>query len=238
MSHFVEFVRSVKLTVLLYNSISTRTSSKDLGKLKDTVLRTYCLPSTATTMLSMQTALGLQAQTAAYGAKPSVCLHPQGLRKYTASSLRLSICDLCGQRWVETKGGLVQATPKAAPAAKTPLDLPDKLKNELRKGRKVGATASSSPYSAPSAALSSATPKASAAASGIFESGLRERPRPRRPTGPPPVQRRTATSVPIHSDTDMGSAPSDDQSLWTRVNQPYQEGEEEEDFRDDEEEEF
>jgi hypothetical protein len=36
----------------------------------------------------------------------------------------------------------------------------------------------------------------------------------------------------------MASVPSDDQSLWTRVNQPYQEGEAEEDFRDDEEEEF
>ena len=225
-SHLLEFIRSVKMTVLLYSAISVRTATKDLGKLKDTVLRTYCAPSTATTMLSMQTALGLQAQTATYGAKPSECMHRQGLRKYSASGLRLSICDLCGQRWVETKAGLVQATPKAAPAAKTPLDLPDKIKNELLKGRKAATGDSSSHSSAPSAALSSATPKASAAASGVFEPTLRPGVRPRRPTGPPPAPRRMATSVPIHSDTDMGSVPSDDQSLWTRVPQPEEEEEE------------
>ena len=67
-----------------------------------------------------------KTSTAVYQNDPNTCGHPSGLRTYGAAGYRVHICDLCGNRWRESKDkdkSLILCAPKASPTAKTPLGL-------------------------------------------------------------------------------------------------------------------
>ena len=120
MQHVMEFVRMTRLAVIYYASTAVR------PRLRDSVLMQYFPPQTATTMLMSTSAVQLQTmnQTAKYPNVPGRCKHPSGLRSYGAAGLCIRICDQCGSRWMVGSGndpGLIHATPKAHPTAKTPL---------------------------------------------------------------------------------------------------------------------
>ena len=120
MSHVLEFVYSVRQAVMFYAS----TAMKPF--LRDRVLKVCFPPQTATTMLMSTTVLALQTkmETNKYQNDPRSCRHPSGLRGYGAGGEKLSICDLCGARWMRGTGndpGFIVCQPKASPTAKTPL---------------------------------------------------------------------------------------------------------------------
>lgn len=120
MSHVLEFVYSVRQAVMFYASTAMKPS------LRDRILRVCFPPQTATTMLMSTTVLTLQSKTGTdkYPNDPRSCRHPSGLRGYGAAGEKISICDMCGMRWLRGTGndpGMIQCQPKASPSSKTPL---------------------------------------------------------------------------------------------------------------------
>ena len=138
-----------RLAVLYYASTAVR------PRLRDGVLMQCFPPQTATTMLMSTSAVQLQTmnQTAKYPNDPNRCKHPSGLRSYGAAGLSISICHLCGSRWMKGSGndpGFIHATPKASPTARTPLfpkgsDLgkivPDRMAKQRASNRSSGSSA-------------------------------------------------------------------------------------------------
>ena len=107
-------------SVMFYASTAMKPS------LRDRILRVCFPPQTATTMLMSTTVLTLQSKTGTdkYPNDPRSCRHPSGLRGYGAAGEKISICDMCGMRWLRGTGndpGMIQCQPKASPSAKTPL---------------------------------------------------------------------------------------------------------------------
>jgi len=121
MVNFLEHLYAVQTMVLNYVATSMR------PKIKDYILDSYFPPQTAVTMLKTVTAAMVQKNsTAVYQNDPNTCGHPSGLRTYGAAGYKVHICDLCGNRWRESKDkdkSLILCAPKASPTAKTPLGL-------------------------------------------------------------------------------------------------------------------
>ena len=215
LKNIVNFVYYVNTMVLHYSMTALH------GALKDRVLSTFGTPCTARTLLTTTAALTVQSSltSQAYMNKPENCSHPSGLRGYGAGGVKIKICDLCGSRWVVTPKGMVQATPKAAPQAKTPLNLPEKTTKELRKkkddasvarGSNEQAGAAAYPASWRHSSTSSRAYAAAAPAATRTPSLLRARPKA---TAPPP-RRRQWLGTSAASDTDRMSTGTYDQD-WT-----------------------
>ena len=121
MANFLEQLMAVQTMVLNYAAMSMR------PKIKDYILDNYFPAQTAVTMLKTVTAAMVQKNNQMfYPNDPSKCLHPSGLRTYGAAGYKIHICDLCGNRWQESKDkdkSLILCAPKASPTAKTPLGL-------------------------------------------------------------------------------------------------------------------
>ncbi|CAE7214864.1 unnamed protein product [Symbiodinium necroappetens] len=123
------FVFYVKQMVILYSATMLHPA------LKDRVMQTHLVPSSATTLLSTTAAMAAQEslQSQKYMRTPEACNHPSGMRAYGAAGIRVRICDLCGTRYVLLPSGTsVLATPKASPSAKTPLNLPEHVMEAIR----------------------------------------------------------------------------------------------------------
>ncbi|CAE7949087.1 TY5A, partial [Symbiodinium sp. KB8] len=136
MVHLIEFMVSVQNTVLHYAAISLR------PRLKDSILRIFTIPSTASTMLSTPAAMAAQRALGQdkYMKDPENCPHPSGLRSYSASGMKIMICDVCGYRAVVNPhtGAHLPAAPKASPGAKTPLNLSATAKAKVLPGKAKG----------------------------------------------------------------------------------------------------
>ncbi|CAE7242540.1 RE1 [Symbiodinium natans] len=183
----LELIYTTQQAVLHYSAASLK------PRLKDRILELFMEPCTAVTMMTTQAAMAAAAQLQLnhYAKNPDNCRHPSGTRTYTAAGMKIQICDTCGSRWVVMPtGGTVEATPKANPNAKTPLDLSDAAKSRLQaaskaavKGKANGAGRGSASWSQPSSGSSRAPSQAI--------------PQPRMPPPPP-----TATSrVPVPTQT-------------------------------------
>ena len=151
MARLLEFVTSVQQAVLFYSVISLKPA------LRDSILRTHMVPSTAATMMTTSAAMAAKKalHLDKYTKDPSTCRHPSGVRGYGAAGVRVRICDLCGQRWVlDQKNNMILATPKASPSAETPLNLSKETLDSLRaaaKAKKQGVPAVPLPRGPPPA---------------------------------------------------------------------------------------
>ncbi|CAE7442520.1 unnamed protein product [Symbiodinium natans] len=153
-----ELVHTTQQAVLYYSAASLK------PRLKDKILEMFMEPCTAVTMMTTQAAMAAAAhlQLNKYPKEPDKCSHPQGTRNYSAAGTRIQICDVCGSRWViMANGSTVEATPKANPNARTPLDLSDAAKQRIKdskkataKGKAAGGTPSSGSLSQPSSGYS------------------------------------------------------------------------------------
>ena len=82
-----------------------------------------------------------------YPNDPRNCRHPNGLRGYGAAGEKISICDMCGMRWLRGTGrdpGMIQCQPKAAPTAKTPLFKKGSDMDKIIAGRRADRLSASS----------------------------------------------------------------------------------------------
>ncbi|CAE7889819.1 RE1 [Symbiodinium microadriaticum] len=171
--NLLNFVFYVKQMVIMYSATTLHSA------LKDRVLQTHMVPSSAATLLSTTAAMAAQEslQSQKYLRTPETCNHPSGMRAYGAAGVRVRICDLCGTRYVLLPTGTsVLATPKASPSARTPLNLPDHVMQAIR-GKHPG------PGSATSARSQSSWRPSSTSSQGYA------------PPPPPRPQRRSSTAV-------------------------------------------
>ena len=71
-------------------------------RMKDRVLEVYFPRQTAMTMLMTVTAAQTQRNSQlSYPNDPATCHHDNGLRNYGGGGKKMTICDLCGARWIQ-----------------------------------------------------------------------------------------------------------------------------------------
>lgn len=108
----METVYTVKQMVLMYAATSMK------PRMKDRVLEVYFPRQTAMTMLMTVTAAQAQRNSQlSYPNDPATCHHDNGLRNYGGGGKKMTICDLCGARWIQNTDrdkSLIQCAPKAS----------------------------------------------------------------------------------------------------------------------------
>lgn len=92
----METVYTVKQMLLMYAATSMK------PRMKDRVLEVYFPRQTAMTMLMAMTAAQTQRNSQlSYPNDPATCHHDNGLRNYGGGGKKMTICDLCGARWIQ-----------------------------------------------------------------------------------------------------------------------------------------